>query len=90
MEKSIKENPPLFFGDNGLLMSFEKLTKVNGLGIFYLPPPALVNGLLLIFFLVRNVPISQKIVNKSVKFCFTDNNEAYFIEYIPLMDTFKD
>ena len=90
MEKSIKENPPLFFGDNGLLMSFEKLAKVNGLGIFYLPPPSLVNGLLLSFFLVRNVPISQKIVNKSVKFCFTDNNEAYFIEYIPLMDTFID
>ena len=47
MDSCIKENPTHFFGNNGLLMSFKKLAKVNGLGIFYLPPAALLNGLLL-------------------------------------------
>ena len=50
MDTSIKENPTHFFGDNGRLMSFKKLAKVNGLGIFDPPPTALVNGLLLSFF----------------------------------------
>ena len=67
MDSSIKENPTHFFGDNGRLMSFKKLAKVNGLGIFDPPPTALVNGLLLSFFSVRNVHISQKIVNNSNK-----------------------
>ena len=48
MDSFIKENPThFFFGDNGLLMSLEKLAKVNGLGIFYPPPTALHNGFLL-------------------------------------------
>ena len=47
MDTSIKENPTHFFGDNGRLMSFKKLAKVNGQGIFDPPPTALLNGLLL-------------------------------------------
>ena len=47
MDSSIKENLTHVFGDNGLLMSLEKLAKVNGLGIFDPPPTALLNGLLL-------------------------------------------
>ena len=47
MDSFIKENPThFFFGDNGLLMSLEKLAKVNGLGIFDIPSTAFVNGLL--------------------------------------------
>ena len=43
------------------------------------------------FFSVRNVHISQNMVKKKgVKFRFTDNNEAYFIEDIPLMDSYID
>ena len=55
MDTSIKENPTHFFGDNGRLMSFKKLAKVNGLGT------------------QKPSYKSQKIVNKSVQLCFTDN-----------------
>ena len=91
MDTSIKENPTHFFGDNGRLMSLKKLAKVNGHGIFYPPPTAFVNGLLLNFFFSQERSYkSENSKKKGVKFRFTDNNEAYLIEDIPLMDTYID
>ena len=65
METSIKEpSPPFFFYQlmvNGLLLTYEKPAKVNGLGI------------------QKPSYKSQKIVNKSVKLCFTDNKMKHIL-----------
>ena len=73
-------------------MSLEKLAKVNGLGIFDIPSTAFVNGLLQRFFFSQKRSYKSEYgkKKKGVKFRFTDNNEAYFIEDIPLMDSYID
>ena len=54
------------------------------------PLPLLMDSYRGFFFSQKRSYKSEYGKKKGVKFRFTDNNEAYFIEDIPLMDTYID
>ena len=68
MDSSIKENLTHVFGDNGLLMSFKNLAKVNGLGIFDPHPLPLLMDSYWVFFSQKRSYKSENSKKKGVKF----------------------